>query len=329
MTERHAPQLAPQPAQPHTSHAKSLGAGIALGVASYTWWGMGPLYFKALTNAGSPAVLSLCHRIAWSFLVLALLIAATRGWASVARVLRNRRTTLALLASTICIGINWLGFIYAVETDRVLESSLGYFINPLFTVLLGMAFLGERLRRAQWLSVALASCGVAWLTIARGGLPWIAIVLPVSFGVYSLIRKQTDVGPVIGLFVETALLAPLALAWIAWAHTRPEAGPAGINTPSTLSLLSFAGVMTAVPLVFFAAAAQRLPLSTLGFLQYINPTIQLITATLLFNETLDADRLIAFVLIWIGLAIFIADLATRTAASRATASSPPRRRSLP
>lgn len=294
----------------------SFGAGIALGIASYTWWGTGPLYFKALTNAGSPAFLSLCHRIAWSLLVLALFIAITRGWASVARVLRNRRTLLALVASTLCIGINWLGFIYAVETNRVLESSLGYFINPLFTVLLGMAFLGERLRAPQWLAVALAACGVAWLTFTRGGLPWIAIVLPVSFGLYSLIRKRTDVGPVVGLFVETALLAPLALVWIIWAHTRPAADASGINTPSTLALLSFAGIMTSVPLVLFAAAARRLPLSTLGFLQYINPTIQLITATVLFGEALDRDRLIAFVLIWIGLAIFVGDLISRATRRR-------------
>ena len=302
--------------RPARQHGESLGAGVALGVASYAWWGMGPLYFKAVTNAGSPAFLTLCHRIAWSLAVLALVVAVTRGWASVARAFRIRRTLLALFASTICIGINWLGFIYAVETERVLESSLGYFINPLFTVLLGMAFLGERLRPLQWLSVIIAFVGVAWLTITGGGLPWVALILPVSFGFYSLIRKRTDVGPVVGLFVETALLAPFALAWIAWAHARPNADDSGINAASTLALLSFSGIMTTVPLVLFAAAARRLPLSTLGFLQYINPTIQLLTATLLFGETLDPARLVAFVLIWIGLAVFIIDLAKRAGRRR-------------
>lgn len=226
---------------------------------------------------------------------------------------RDPRTRLLLLASTVCITVNWLVFIYSVAQGRLVESSLGYFINPLFTILLGMVFLGERLRPAQWIAVSIAACGVGTLTLARG-LPWIAIVLPVSFGFYSLIRKQTRVGPIVGLFVETAMLTPFALVWATLGHAGPEG--AAFTSVGTLGLLSVSGVVTTVPLVLFVAAAQRLPLTTMGFLQYINPTIQFLTAVLLFGEPFGRDRVIAFLLIWLALAILIGDTVRRALGSR-------------
>lgn len=304
----------PLPTTTDASNAASVRLGLALGAASYAWWGTGPLYFKLIANAGVPAPVTLCHRIVWSVVVLLMLIAVRRSWREVGLVARNGRVCLMLAVSTVCIATNWLVYIYSVEVGRVVESSLGYFINPLFTVMLGMVFLGERLRTTQWIAVAIAAAGVIYLTIARGGLPWIAIVLPVSFGFYSLIRKRTPVGPVAGLFIETAMLAPFALGWMLWSHSRPES--AAFTTPPTLALLSLAGIMTTVPLLLFVAAAQRLPLVTMGFLQYINPTIQFLTAVLLFGEPFGRDRVIAFTLIWVALAIFIADILRRSRSSR-------------
>lgn len=293
--------------------AATIRAGILLGAASYVWWGLGSFYFKAVANAGVPASVTLGHRIVWSFLVLSLLVVTGGRRRDLVSVLRDSRTRLLLCASTLCITVNWLVFIYAVTTERLVESSLGYFINPLFTILLGMVFLRERLRPAQWVAVVIAACGVATMTISRG-LPWIAMALPVSFGMYSLIRKQTRVGPIVGLFVETAMLAPLALAWVAWGHTRPDA--AVFTTPGTLGLLALSGIVTTVPLVLFVAAAQRLPLTTMGFLQYINPTIQFLVAVLLFGEPFGKDRVIAFALIWGALAILVADTARRAWGTR-------------
>lgn len=286
---------------------------MLLGVGSYVWWGLGSFYFKAIANAGVPPTITLGHRVTWSFATLLALVLIGGRRRELVGVLRDPRTRVLLAASTVCITVNWLVFIYAVANERLVESSLGYFINPLFTILLGMVFLGERLRPAQWVACVVAACGVATMTISRG-LPWIAIALPVSFGMYSLIRKQTRVGPIVGLFVETAMLAPLAFAWVAWGHTRPDA--AAFTTAGALGLLSLSGIVTTVPLLLFVAAAQRLPLTTMGFLQYINPTIQFLVAVLIFGEPFGKDRAIAFALIWGGLAILVADTARRAWGTR-------------
>lgn len=310
--------------EPHTTDsqgaaAATIRAGIVLGVASYVWWGLGSFYFKAIANEGVPATVTLCHRIVWSFLVLWLLVMTGGRRRELASVLRDSRTRLLLCASTLCITVNWLVFIFAVTTERLVESSLGYFINPLFTILLGMVFLRERLRPAQSVAVVIAACGVGTMTISRG-LPWIAIALPISFGMYSLIRKQTRVGPIVGLFVETAMLAPVALAWAVWGHSRADAGV--FTTPGTMGLLAVSGIVTTVPLVLFVAAAQRLPLTTMGFLQYINPTIQFLVAVLIFGEPFGHDRIIAFALIWGALAILIADTVRRAWGARLGAVKP-------
>lgn len=277
------------------------------GLAAYVWWGLSALYFRLLPNVPAPVILG--HRFVWSVLLLAVLITALRRWPAFRVVLNDRRTLGTLLLTALLISCNWLVFIYAIATHRLVDASLGYFINPLFTVVLGMLFLRERLTPAQWVSVGLALVGIVYLALMQGGLPWIAVSLPLTFGFYSLIRKRTPVDPVTGLFVETAFLAPLALAYLAWAHTRPEA--TAINTPGTLAVLSLAGAVTTAPLIWFVAAARRLPMVTLGFLQFLNPTLQFLTAVVLFGEPSAGAKLTAFVFIWVAVGAFTVDLGLR------------------
>jgi chloramphenicol-sensitive protein RarD len=299
----------PTPAAGETTPASGIRrAGLAYGVAAYSWWGFAPLYFKLVAHV--PATVVLAHRIVWSVVLLAVLISIGRQWRDVRLAIRDKRMQFWLSISTLLIATNWLVFIYSIQTNRLVESSLGYFINPLLMVVLGMVFLGERLRPMQWLAAAIAASGVAWLTFAYGGLPWIALVLPITFGVYGLIRKQAPIGPLPGLFIETTLLAPVAIAYLCWSHAQPDAG--SMNASPTLGLLSVAGVVTTMPMLWFVAAARRLPMATLGFLQYISPTLQFFTATLILRESFDQDRAIAFALTWIALGIFVADAARRT-----------------
>ncbi|MDP1661893.1 MAG: EamA family transporter RarD [Phycisphaerales bacterium] len=304
------PPLNPPPADPRIARS-----GLIYGLAAYTWWGLSPLYFKLLP--GVPALVILCHRFVWSVLLLAVLITAFRRWPQVRATLADSRLLRWLLLTAALITCNWLVFIYAIETHRLVDASLGYFINPLFTVVLGMVFLGERLTGARWAAVALALGGLVYLAVAQGsGLPWIAVSLPVTFGFYSLIRKRTPVDPITGLFVETAFLSPLALAYLAWAHTRPEAAGTPLNAAGTLAILSLAGAVTTAPLIWFVAAARRLPMVTLGFLQFLNPTLQFLTAVVLFGEPFAGAKLVAFALIWIAVAVFVADLAWRANRAR-------------
>jgi chloramphenicol-sensitive protein RarD len=287
-------------------------AGVAFGVAAYVWWGLSSIYFKAVSDV--PPMVVLGHRVVWSVVLLGAVVAVSDGWSDIMAVVRRPALMLRLAVSTAFLTINWLVFIYAISTERAIDASLGYFINPLFTVVLGMVFLGERLNRTQWAAVACAAAGVAYLSVARGGLPWIALALPATFGIYGLIRKQTPVGALPGLLVETALLAPLAAAYLLWAHSRP--GSDVINTPATIALLLPAGVVTSVPLLWFVAAARRLPLATLGFMQYINPTLQFLVAVLMFGEPLGTGRLVAFGVIWTAVAIYITDMIRRSRAVR-------------
>ncbi|MEX2220002.1 MAG: EamA family transporter RarD [Phycisphaerales bacterium] len=308
---RYAP---PIDARPHAP-TPSLRAGAAFAIGAYALWGLAPFYFKLLTHIPAPVVLG--HRILWSALFLALLLSLQRRWPEVRAAARSPRLLAWLLLSTALVSINWLVFIYSIETGRLADSSLGYFINPLVTVLLGLVFLGERLRPAQWAAVLIAGAGVAYLSWSRGGLPWIALVLPISFGGYGLIRKRTPVAPVPGLFIETLLVAPLALAYLAWMHaSRPEAA---FNNPRELGILALSGIITAVPLLLFVAGAQRLPLVILGFLQFLTPSFQLLTAILAFGEPFDHGRAVAFTLMWVAVGIFIADLAGRARKVQRTA----------
>lgn len=285
---------------PSTDSAKTLRTGVLLGIAAYTFWGFFPAFFKLVDHL-SPLVI-LCHRIVWSFAFLVLLVVATGRHSEVFSTLRQRKVVLTLCASTLLIAGNWLTFLYAVNAGHVLQSSLGYFITPLFTILLGFLFLGERLHRWQNISLLLALSGVIWLTVAQGELPWISLILAFSFGTYGLLRKKVDVDSLIGLTVETLLLTPMALIFLFYA------GSQGNNFFGELSadpmFLMLSGVVTAIPLLLFAAAARRLRLATVGFLQYITPTLHFLLAVIAFREPFSTVHAISFALIWAALLIY-------------------------
>ncbi len=278
------------------------------GVAAYGWWGLVALYFKAVSTVPSFEVLS--HRIIWSVGLLALLMRWYGRWPAAVRALRERRTLLTLLATTGLIAINWLTFIYAVASGHTLQASLGYFINPLVNVLLGVIFLGERLRPWQIGSVTLAGAGVAYLTLAYGQFPGIALVLAFSFGFYGLLRKTVRADSLTGLTIETTLLLPLSLGYVLWLGIQ-GGGSFGTVSRSLDLLLILAGVITFVPLLWFAAAARRLTLSTLGFLQYIAPTGQLLLAVAVFGERFTAAHAVCFACIWTALVIYTIDAVSR------------------
>ena len=273
-------------------------AGLFYGLGAYSLWGVFPLYFHALSKVAPWIVL--CHRIVWSVLFLALVVSARGEWKAIGPILRSRRNVLLLSAGAVLIAVNWLIFIYAVGSHQVLETSLGYFINPLLSIALGMVFLRERLRGWQWVAVAIAGVAVANLALRGTGFPWIAVSLACSFGFYGLVRKKVDINSLHGLLVETAILFPVALAVLA-------AVPARTISPGTLGLLSMSGIITAVPLLMFGAALRRLQLSTIGFLQYISPTLNLLVAIVIFHEPLDRIKLTSFVLCWLGIAVYTTD----------------------
>jgi chloramphenicol-sensitive protein RarD len=271
---------------------------LLCGLAAYTAWGFIPLYFRALSEV-SPFIV-LCHRIFWSVLFLVVVISVRNQWAMIWPVFRNRRSMLLLSAGAAFIAINWLIFIYSVVSHQVLQSSLGYFINPLFSILLGMIFLRERLRRWQWVAVIIAGVGVLNLALRSDRLPWIALSLAGSFGLYGLVRKKVDIDSLHGLLVETTVLLPVALVVLALPASRH------VSTHS-LALLSLAKVITAVPLLFFGVALRRLKLSTMGFLQYVGPTLQFLLALVVFHEALDQARLASFALCWLAIGVYAAD----------------------
>ena len=282
--------------------------GVAFAGAAFLFWGLSPIYWKALGEV--PASEVLAHRIAWSFVLLvAMLVARRRGRELVAAVLRPR-TLGTLLVTTALIAVNWYVYIWAMAAERVLEASLGYFINPLVNVLLGVVFLRERLSRPQAAAVALAGVGVAVLTLEVGRVPWVALTLAGSFGVYGLLRKTVDAGPQVGLAIETALLTPLTLLWLARLHAAGGGAFAGGDLGIDL-LLAGAGAITVVPLVWFTFGARLLPLSALGLIQYLAPSIQFLLAVLVYREPFSTTHLIAFAVIWAGLAVFTLDLRRR------------------
>jgi len=286
------------PASPPTNREQSSRSGLLYGLAAYTAWGFIPLYFHAVSDV-SPFVV-LCHRIFWSVLFLAVVISARKQWAQIWPVVSNRRSMLLLSTGAVLIAINWLIFIYSVISHQVLQSSLGYFINPLFSIFLGMVFLREQLRRWQWLAVAIAGISVLNLALRSNGLPWIALSLAASFGLYGLVRKKVDIDSLHGLLVETTVLLPIALVALA----LPVAHDI---SPRSLGLLSLSGVITAVPLLFFGVALRRLKLSTMGFLQYVGPTLQFLVALVIFHEPLDHAKLASFVLCWLAIAVYAVD----------------------
>ncbi|MEN9932866.1 MAG: chloramphenicol resistance permease RarD [Pseudomonadota bacterium] len=284
----------------------SFRAGLVAGFGAYVIWGLMPLYLRLLGGFAAGDVLG--HRIAWSLLVLAGVLTVSGGWRRLAIIMCNPKLVAMLFASAVAIGINWLVYTWAILAGHVLDTSLGYFINPLLNVVFGVALLGERLTRVQWAAVGLAAAGVAVQTAALGYLPWISLVLAFSFGTYGLIRKKAGVDGLSGLVVETLLLAPIAFLWLA---TRPYSVA---DLPGwQIATLAASGVITATPLLLFGRAARILPLSTLGLIQYLSPTLVFFQAIFLFGEELQPARLAAFACIWAGLALYTWTLRPRTA----------------
>jgi chloramphenicol-sensitive protein RarD len=280
--------------------------GLAFGLGAYALWGLFPLYFPLLEPAGGLEIVA--HRVVWSLVFIALLLTVLRAWPRVRGVIADRRALLILVGAAVLISGNWLVFVYGVNSGQVVETSLGYFINPLVSVLLGVAVLSERLRPAQWAAVGIAAVAVAVLTVDYGRPPWIALGLAGSFATYGLLKKQ--VGPRVGalqsLTVETAVIALPALGFLVALELRGE-GQLGHSGVGHGLLLASAGVVTAVPLIFFAAAARRVPLSILGLLQYLTPVLQFLLGVLLYQEPMPASRLAGFTLIWAALALLTFD----------------------
>lgn len=278
-----------------------MNKGIGYAVAAYGLWGLLPIYWKWLHTV--PAVEVIGHRILWSFLTLAIAIAAMRQGRGFLSAVRQPGVLRVYLAAAALIGVNWLVYVWAVNSGFIVETSLGYFINPLVSVVLGVAFLGERLRLGQWVPVGLAAAGVVYLTAVYGSLPWIALTLAGSFGTYGLVKKTAPLNSVYGLALETGLLAPLALVYLAWVESAPP-GAFLHPGPATALLLAGAGVVTTVPLLLFASAAQRIPLSMVGILQYIAPTIQFLLGVFVYGEPFSAHQFVGFGLVWAGLIFF-------------------------
>jgi len=266
---------------------------------SYGLWGLVPLYFKLVSSVAPQEVVA--QRIVWSFVLLSLVLTLVGRWHEVLPALRSRPVMTALATSTLLLAFNWFVYIYAVSTNQVVEASVGYFLNPLVNVVLGVVVLKEHLRRWQVASVVLAAIGVAIL-----GVPWIAVSLALSFAFYGLLRKQVAVDGLLGLFVETLLLVPLALGFVLYLKVQ-GASAFVVSDPSMCLKLAASGIVTCVPLLLFAAAARRLRFATLGFLQYIAPTIQFLIAVLIFRELLSTAKVVSLSLIWTAVGIYSLD----------------------
>jgi chloramphenicol-sensitive protein RarD len=282
------------------------GPGLLYGAGAYLLWGLFPLYWPLLEPARPPEILA--HRIVWSLLVVVLLLALRRDWQWV-RVLAGRpRAAAGLAAAAVLIAANWSVYIYGVNSGHVVETSLGYFINPVVTVLIGVVVLGERLRRAQWAAVALGAVAVLVLGLDYGRPPYLALALAFSFALYGLIKKQVgaSVGAVQSLTVETAVLFVPALTWLLVLDARGD-GQLGHAGWGQALLLASAGPVTAVPLLLFAAAARRVPLTALGLLQYLAPVLQFATGVLVYDEPMPASRLAGFALVWLALVVLTGD----------------------
>lgn len=290
--------------------------GILLAVGAYTMWGIAPIYFKSIAEVSPLEILS--HRIVWSFFLLAALLHFGRRWRTVVEVMSSKRNMLYLLSTALLVGGNWLIFIWAVNANHMLDASLGYYINPLFNVVLGMVFLGERLRKMQWFAVTLATCGVLVQLIAFGSVPVVAIALAMSFGFYGLLRKKVSLDAQTGLFIETLLLFPVAAVYLL--TTADSATSDMTANPWSLNLLLVAaGVITTLPLLCFTGAATRLKLSTLGFFQYIGPSLMFLLAVLVYGEIFTLDKAITFAFIWGALVVFSIDGLRNNRRSRAAA----------
>ena len=278
--------------------------GLLFALGAYIFWGLFPIYWKWLQRV--EAVQLIGHRITWSFVLLAIFIAATRQWQSFWRAAFHRRVLLLYSVAAVLIGINWLVYVWAVNANFIVETSLGYFINPLLSVLMGVVILRERLRRWQWVPVGLAALGVLYLTVAYGRLPWIALTLAFSFGTYGLVKKLAPLGSLYGLTLETALLFIPAVIYLVYADFSGSGAFLHASLPINLLLVG-EGAMTTIPLLMFASAAQRLPLTMIGLAQFLAPTLQFLLGVLVYKEPFDQTHLIGFSLVWLALILFVAE----------------------
>ncbi len=299
-----------------TPITKIMNPGVAYAIVAYVIWGLFPLYFHLLNQV--PAMQILAHRMVWSLLLIVGILLALRRWAWIGR-LRQQPGVLGRFAlSATLLSCNWGTYIWAVNHGAVVEASLGYYVNPLMNVALGTLLLRERLRPQQWFAVAVACAGVLWMTAKVGHVPWIALVLAFSFAGYSLARKTAPLGSLEGLALETALMFPLALAYLAWGATHHDSVFASGST-SMRWLLVAAGPVTTIPLLFFGAGARRIPLSLLGVIQYVTPTLLLGLGVLFYHEPFDGSRAVGFGLVWVGIALFVLDGALRLRRTAAAA----------
>jgi chloramphenicol-sensitive protein RarD len=285
------------------SHAR-VRLGLLFGIGAYGIWGFFPLYFPLLEPASALEIL--CERFVFSLIFMALVLTATRGWSRLRPVLRHRRSLLLLSAASVLIAVNWGVYIWAVNDGNVVEASLGYFINPLVLVLIGVVFLGERLRRLQWVAVGIAGLAVLVLTLGLGRLPWVALTLAFSFAGYGTIKKLVGADPMASLTIETAVASPFALAYLV--HLQlVGALVLGHDSAGKSLLLMGTGVITAIPLVMFGAAANRIPLTSMGLLQYLTPIIQFVIGVAVLGETMPPVRWVGFVIVWAALVVFTYD----------------------
>jgi chloramphenicol-sensitive protein RarD len=274
--------------------------GLLAGITAYAMWGVLPIYFKLLAGVSATAIVA--HRIIWSMAALLLLAAVTSGWGAIRAALSDRATVKLLAATSVLIAINWLLYVYAVNSGHILAGSLGYYLNPLANILLGRFVLKEPLSRLQWLALAIAACGVAVLAVGAWSHLWISLTLCVSFATYGLLRKIAKVDSGAGLAIETGMLFPVAVAWLIYASANQ---PVWGATTSQTVLLVLAGIVSTTPLLLFTAAARRLRYSTLGILQFIAPTMQFLVAVLLYGEPVTLTHKIAFALIWTAATLYL------------------------
>jgi chloramphenicol-sensitive protein RarD len=300
---------------PPSAASEQARTGLVYGLFAYALWGILPIYFKLLADVSAIDIVA--HRIAWSLLFLAVLLAVTRGWTQVRAGLKDRRTVMLLLSSAALIAVNWLLYVYAVTSGHILAGSLGYYLNPLMNILLGRFILKERLTVLQWAAVAIAAAGVSVLAAGAGTTLWISMTLCVTFATYGLLRKVVAVDAIAGLSIETAVLLPIAAAWLAFgfADGRPIFG----TTSEEAWLLIAAGVVSTTPLLLFTAAARRLRYSTLGILQFMAPTLQFLLAVALYGEEFTRAHAIAFGAIWTALVLYVTSLIRDLRAQRSAA----------
>jgi len=282
-------------------HSTIVNKGILSGIAAYALWGLFPIYWKQLHQVSALQVIG--HRIGWSFVLLMVYILVTGQWRDFRSTAFNLKTIGVYFIASILLSLNWLIYVWGVNSNFIVETSLGYFINPLLSVLLGVIFLRERLRPMQWLPVVIAAIGVVYLTVVYGHLPWIAISLAFSFAFYGFIKKLSPLGSLYGLTLETGIVFPVALVYIIFVEFTGMG--AFLHDGSTVDwFLIGAGVATTIPLLLFASAAKQIPLTIVGLLQYIAPTIQLLIGIFIYKESFDNSHLIGFGIVWVALAIF-------------------------